>query len=638
MDEVSSAVAYTKVHTHTVACILIQHAFLHAAVRPPCLLMVTLALLWAAEAATDGDFVCGGADGNGTQRIPTARFNDDFCDCEDGSDEPGTSACSGVGAGVPTFVCKNAGFESRLLFASRVNDGICDCCDGSDEFGTGSPACESLCHKHALAGLQRDRARLQALEAGLAKRADMEREARSSLHVAGLQLKYKREELQKAKSTLQVLKRALKREKSRNRLRRPKHVLPPAVDAIDRLTAPDQRLYAAVHDYLALHGGECGEEGEGGGGGRWPDNKKLVAFLSKALPGVNWGAPYTRSLVGQAVAAWQVERSCSPWTALLEDSPGSMAKTGGAERDGGVASAGHEEINPKAAATESHARQDAEDAPAQLLDDGAEGSEGAGEDEEEDVEEEVVAGAATMEGDARKFLGTMYEALIGWWARPLLLQVQPKSKQAELQSAVVQAKNEVRALKRRVQELERDLERDYGPSDVFHPLYRECLQASLNGYTYRVCPFQSAEQVESGGGGRRFSLGRYDGWRREPLSEGRGGAGSLSEDRIVFKVGQDTNAGTDESGAARRAQEGYAISQAFRDGAPCPGAGARKCDVVFECGREAHVLSVEEVATCSYRLAFATPAACRESEVSAPAPPVSRLSGRANPSVLDIWV
>ena len=196
----------------------------------------------------------------------------------------------------------------------------------------------------------------------------------------------------------------------------------------------------------------------------------------------------------------------------------------------------------------------------------------------------------------------------------------------------------MRALKRRVQELERDLGRDYGPSDVFHPLYRECLQASLNGYTYRVCPFQSAEQVESGGGGRRFSLGRYDGWRREPLSEDRGGAGSLSEDRIVFKVGQDTNAGTDESGAARRAQEGYAISQAFRDGAPCPGAGARKCDVVFECGRQAHVLSVEEVATCSYRLTFATPAACRESEVSAPAPPVSRLSGRANPSVLDIWV
>jgi hypothetical protein len=30
----------------------------------------------------------------GAVTIPCSRVNDDFCDCPDGSDEPGTAACS----------------------------------------------------------------------------------------------------------------------------------------------------------------------------------------------------------------------------------------------------------------------------------------------------------------------------------------------------------------------------------------------------------------------------------------------------------------------------------------------------------------------------------------------------------------
>ena len=41
-----------------------------------------------------------------------------------GSDEPGTSACSGVvQQEKATFTCENVGFERSMLFASRVNDG-----------------------------------------------------------------------------------------------------------------------------------------------------------------------------------------------------------------------------------------------------------------------------------------------------------------------------------------------------------------------------------------------------------------------------------------------------------------------------------------------------------------------------------
>ncbi|KAG8180886.1 hypothetical protein JTE90_018386 [Oedothorax gibbosus] len=66
---------------------------------------------------------------DGSGQFPFHFVNDDFCDCEDGSDEPGTSACkNGI------FTCLNHGHESVNLPSSRVNDGICDCCDSSDEY------------------------------------------------------------------------------------------------------------------------------------------------------------------------------------------------------------------------------------------------------------------------------------------------------------------------------------------------------------------------------------------------------------------------------------------------------------------------------------------------------------------------
>lgn len=76
---------------------------------------------------------------DGSNFFSRDRINDNFCDCPDGSDEPGTSACpSGK------FYCRNAGSTSYFLFSSRVNDQICDCCDGSDEYD-GHMYCPNTC-------------------------------------------------------------------------------------------------------------------------------------------------------------------------------------------------------------------------------------------------------------------------------------------------------------------------------------------------------------------------------------------------------------------------------------------------------------------------------------------------------------
>ncbi|GKV02775.1 hypothetical protein SLEP1_g15167 [Rubroshorea leprosula] len=76
---------------------------------------------------------------DGSNSFTRDRLNDDYCDCVDGTDEPGTSACP---AG--KFYCRNKGSSPLFIFSSHVNDGFCDCCDGSDEYDSGIK-CPNMC-------------------------------------------------------------------------------------------------------------------------------------------------------------------------------------------------------------------------------------------------------------------------------------------------------------------------------------------------------------------------------------------------------------------------------------------------------------------------------------------------------------
>ncbi|KAI8321095.1 hypothetical protein GQ54DRAFT_325403 [Martensiomyces pterosporus] len=127
-----------------------------------------------------GNFACL----DGSAEIPFARVNDDYCDCPDGSDEPGTSACNNG-----SFYCANAGHIPARIDSSKVNDGICDeqCCDGSDEWDSDARCanrCEEIGQRH-----REKQAEIEAAaSAGGKRRTELVREA------SGMRKK-KREEL-----------------------------------------------------------------------------------------------------------------------------------------------------------------------------------------------------------------------------------------------------------------------------------------------------------------------------------------------------------------------------------------------------------------------------------------------------------
>ncbi|CAE8685661.1 unnamed protein product [Polarella glacialis] len=101
----------------------------------------------ALYARSDGHFVCRNdvakaeASTSSYSTLLASAVNDDYCDCpDDGSDEPGTSACSRG-----HFYCHNEGSIPQVIRTSLLNDGVCDCCDGSDEWAVNqlSARCDS---------------------------------------------------------------------------------------------------------------------------------------------------------------------------------------------------------------------------------------------------------------------------------------------------------------------------------------------------------------------------------------------------------------------------------------------------------------------------------------------------------------
>lgn len=140
---------------------------------------------------------------DGSLLVPFSYVNDDYCDCADGSDEPGTPAC-----GNAYFYCENFGHKSQYIPSTWVNDGVCDCCDGSDEYASGKECINNCNELGREARLEQQKAK-ELIREGSKIRAEMVskgKRMRSDYLSRIVKLRADYEEAQLVKKEKEVLK------------------------------------------------------------------------------------------------------------------------------------------------------------------------------------------------------------------------------------------------------------------------------------------------------------------------------------------------------------------------------------------------------------------------------------------------
>ena len=132
-----------------------------------------------------------------SKTMDISRLNDDFCDCEDGSDEPGTNACPNG-----RFYCINKGFRGTYLHSLAVNDGVCDCCSGEDEFSRKTP-CPNTCEADGATWRAARAAAIQKAEEGSRQRLEYEQFAKTATADRASRMAASRASLKPAKAAVE---------------------------------------------------------------------------------------------------------------------------------------------------------------------------------------------------------------------------------------------------------------------------------------------------------------------------------------------------------------------------------------------------------------------------------------------------
>ncbi|ESZ96300.1 putative Glucosidase 2 subunit beta [Sclerotinia borealis F-4128] len=499
--------------------------------------------------------------------IDISKVNDDYCDCPDGSDEPGTSACTylsnlsppqplqittgsiphNTSLALPGYYCKNKGHIPAYVPFTYVNDGVCDhelCCDGSDEWeGVGGIECADKCAEIGKEWRRLDEIRTKAYVKANKKRDELIKEAQTLR--AGVQMSIGRMELeitqlekkeQELKEKFEEVERSERGKVVKTSEGKTSKVSILALMAKNRVGELRDTLTGVQAKKVVLQN----------------KVKELEGILSRFKEERN--PNFNDEGVKRAVQAWE------DYAATKDAS----------EAD---------DTTSEDAAVEETAKAE---------NDGIEWETWENDEEDSDVDA------------LYKFEEYLPESIRAWVhqkvtdLRIILIEngiLADNSKAGSESKAVQDAKNayqtvsdDVGIKQKTLSDLKSDLEKDYGVDDIFRALKGTCVTKDSGEYDYELCWMDKTSQKSKKGGGNTGmgNFVRFD---------------QLEVDEEVDAEGKGLG-------------KGIKTTLVYENGQHCWNGPNRATTVVLACAEKDEIWKVVEMEKCNYRMDVGTPAVC----------------------------
>ncbi|XP_001357066.3 glucosidase 2 subunit beta [Drosophila pseudoobscura] len=423
---------------------------------------------------------------DGSKTIPFVQVNDDYCDCPDGSDEPGTSACA-----QGQFHCLNKGHESVDIPSSRVQDGVCDCCDGSDESQV--VGCANTCAELGAAAAIQRRNQAELHRQGAEKRLEMitrGRQLRADRETRRMELERRIKDQEALKSEKQQIKINAEALES---------------DALEVFKEQQRELDADTV--------QAEEE---------PQQMRHEASLSFAVYDINKDGFVE---VTELMVDINLDRDRNG-VVTVEEAKYFLDERERVDLDAFVTLA-WPRIKPLKMLAEGlfqppHAEEQVPpvgEVPVEATTEGVQPTPPQQTEEQVDMEDST-DGEADEEGDEDQYDDEDGDVGVGE-ASPEVEAPAPPIYDPETQRLVEQAnearnaldevERNIREIEQEVKEIDEQSAKDYGPQEEWAVLDGECYNFEDREYVYTLCPFDRASQKPRNGGAET-TLGRWEQW------------------------------------------------------------------------------------------------------------------------------